>query len=364
MKKGKSILLIEPYYGGSHKRFLDGLSHFVRGDFTLLSLPARKWKMRMQLAAPWFVEQIRSLPAQDRHFDTVLFSSFVDVAVFKAMTAELQGWNDKCRFLTYFHENQFCYPGFLEKRSNHQFTAINFTSALVSDGIAFNSEFNRSTFFLQVEKYIGKAVDIDLSDSLDKLQSKSTVLYPGLDFSEIDRRRRGKAMSGAKTIVWNHRWEHDKNPEEFFAALYRLQQEDIDFRLCVMGQQFKNRPGCFATAKQKLARKIVQFGYVGDRSAYYDCLGAGDIVVSTSWHEFFGMSVIEAVRAGCVPVLPNRLSYPELFDKHFLYEEGCLYQRLKDLLQSRRRLSIEQAEMMTEPYSWARLRHDYQRWLS
>ncbi len=362
--KDKKILLIEPYYGGSHKFFLDGLRQFVGGNFTLLSLPARKWKMRMQLAAPWFIEQIRSTAVKDRYFDIVLFSSFLDVAVFKAMAAGLQGWNERSRFFTYFHENQFCYPGFLEKKSNHQFTAINFTSALVSDAIAFNSEFNRSTFFRQVEKYIGKAVDMDLSESLEQLLSKGTVLYPGLDFREIDKSGRDRAAPGPKTIVWNHRWEHDKNPEEFFAALYRLQQENIDFRLCVLGQQFKNIPGCFDTAKQKLERKIVCFGYVEDRGTYYDYLRAGDIVVSTSWHEFFGMSVIEAVRAGCVPVLPNRLSYPELFDKRYLYEEGCLYDHLKQLLQSDLKLSLEQAKMMTEPYSWERLRDDYRRWLS
>ena len=129
----------------------------------------------MQLAAPWFIEQIRSMAVKDRHFDVVLFSSFIDVAVFKAMVAGLRGWNEKSRFCTYFHEHQFSYPGFLEKKSNHQFTAINFTSALVSDAIAFNSAFNQSTFFQQVEKYLGKAVDMDLSNTVDRLLSKSSV---------------------------------------------------------------------------------------------------------------------------------------------------------------------------------------------
>ncbi len=57
----KRVLLIEPYYGGSHKQFLDGMTNNITADFILWSLPARKWKMRMQLAAPWFVSKISEM---------------------------------------------------------------------------------------------------------------------------------------------------------------------------------------------------------------------------------------------------------------------------------------------------------------
>ena len=49
----KHILVLESYYGGSHKSFLDGLQAHLPVHLTLVTLPARKWKMRMQLAAPW-----------------------------------------------------------------------------------------------------------------------------------------------------------------------------------------------------------------------------------------------------------------------------------------------------------------------
>ena len=42
------ILALEPYYGGSHRAFLDGLAARSRHAWTVLSMPARKWKWRIR----------------------------------------------------------------------------------------------------------------------------------------------------------------------------------------------------------------------------------------------------------------------------------------------------------------------------
>lgn len=122
----KRILILEPYYGGSHKHFLDGLQKNVIADYKLFTLPARKWKMRMQLSAPWFVGQIKTLPVDERHFDTVLCSTFVDVAVLRSLLSGVDGWNRDAKVLTYFHENQFVYPQRFDQPIQHQFSASTF----------------------------------------------------------------------------------------------------------------------------------------------------------------------------------------------------------------------------------------------
>lgn len=360
----KKILLLEPYYGGSHRFFLDGLTAHLPGSVTLLSLPARKWKMRMQLSAPWFASQVKDLPLHERSFDAVLASTFTDLAVFRALTAGLPGWQPSCRFLAYFHENQFHYPGRLSKTTNHQFTAINFTTALAADGVAFNSLHNRQSFFRHSRYYVGKAADIDLSRELTALEAKSRVLYPGIAFDEIDALAAAGVQCGEPPlIIWNHRWEHDKNPEEFFAVLTALHRNGIDFRCGVLGQRFRTVPSCFEQAHREFGRRFVHFGYLPERKGYLELLARGDIVVSTAHHEFFGLAVIEAVRAGCLPVLPNRLSYPELFTDRYLYPDGGLYEHLKAALSAKRRLGAAEGRALTERFSWSSLAGRYRAWI-
>ncbi len=361
----KKILLLEPYYGGSHRLFLDGLTTCLPDRFVLLHLPARKWKMRMQLSAPWFASRIKELPMRERAFDAVLVSTFTDLAVFRALVAGLPGWRPDCRFLAYYHENQFQYPGRQPKRTNHQFTAINFTTALAADGVGFNSHYNRQGFFRNSRLYVEKAVDIDLADELAALEQKGRVLYPGIHFDEIDTVSTATVRCReTPLIIWNHRWEHDKNPEEFFAVLNTLHRDGIAFRCCILGQQFRDVPACFARARQELGQQIVHFGYLPERKDYLALLAQGDIVVSTAHHEFFGLAVIEAVRAGCLPVLPNRLAYPELFADTYLYPDGGLYHHLKAAVLARRRLGAQRGRALTERFSWPMLAGDYRCWIN
>lgn len=362
MKKVKRVLILEPYYGGSHRFFLEGLQVHVAADYTTFTMPARKWKMRMQLSALWCIEKIKGLPLCERRFDVVLCSSFVDVAVLRALLVKVKGWDHATRICTYFHENQFFYPERQAEPKNFQFAALNFHSALASDKIAFNSSYNAQTFFSGCRKYLQTAEEMGLSATTIDLKNRSCILYPGIDFAPIDRQRR-ISDPGPPIIVWNHRWEHDKNPDRFFQALTELYLSGIDFRLILVGQSFPNSPQCFADAKNVFGERIIHFGYAPSYADYVALLCRGEVVVSTASHEFFGIAIIEAVRAGCLPLLPERLAYPELFANEYLYRENELTEKLGRAILHRSRLSPENAHAITQRFSWQNLAPRYRQWL-
>ena len=56
------------------------------------------------------------------------------------------------------------------------------------------------------------------------------------------------------------------------------------------------------------------------KEEYYDLLRRAKVVVSYALQENFGFAVQEATYLGCVPVLPNRLVYPEFYSGTHLFD--------------------------------------------
>jgi len=353
------ILLLEPYYGGSHRAFLEGLQKNLHFRFTLVSLPARKWKMRMQLAAPWMVDEIFQLIGQGIKFDAIFCSTFIDVASLRVLLAQKGVY---IPVAMYFHENQFVYPNQVADSASYQFSALNFTSALAADAIAFNSNYNQETFLDGVAGYLKKATDMNLDHKVEELKRKSVVLYPGIDFSDFGLAIR-TSDENIPVIAWNHRWEHDKDPETFFKALVKLSADGVDFKLVVLGQHFVRCPDIFATCKEALKKQIIHFGYAPEKKEYIRLLHQADIVVSTAIHEFFGMAVLEAVHCGCRPLVPDRLSYCELFPLEYRYPEEEFYRTIGSVIDNYKRLGKRDCLELTEQYSWQNMAGKYEQWL-
>jgi glycosyltransferase involved in cell wall biosynthesis len=322
-----------------------------------MTFPARKWKWRMRLAGPFYA---RKLAESGLRFDRILCSSYVDVAAFRGLAPS---WVNDVPLLTYFHENQFAYPVQINDERDFHFALTNMTTALASDRVAFNSTYNLESFLEGVDRTLRLSHDLQFDNPGGIIRSKAGILPPGIDFSYIDKTA-SQDHEDIPVIVWNHRWEHDKNPELFFESLFKLDRTGIDFRLVVLGESFRNSPEIFHEARKRLSRRILHFGYVPSKKEYALWLKRCNLAVSTALHEFFGIAVIEAVRAGCRPLLPNSLSYPELFSQKFLYDENDFITKLKEEILSKKKLSPLQSAKLTERFSWAALAPRYEAWIN
>ena len=335
------ICLIEPFHTGSHAAWAEEFARFSRHDVELLTLRGRHWKWRMHGGA---VTLARQFMESDFQPDLLLASDMLDLTTFLALTRKRTAGIPTA---LYFHENQLSYPWSTngsepsEQRAHYAF--INYTSALAADTIFFNSHYHREVFNEQLTEFLKGFPDFNELGSLPLLRAKSEVLPLGLDLRRFDEYRPEERQDPTKPplILWNHRWEYDKNPEEFFQALFQLQDEGLAFEVAVLGESFRTCPPVFTEARQRLGQRIVQFGYAKDFADYARWLWRADILPVHSNHDFFGASVVQAIYCHCTPLLPRRLAYPEHIPtpmrEQFLYEDfDDLLERLRELIEETR----------------------------
>lgn len=302
----RRILVLEPYFGGSHQAFLEGWSNASRHKWTILQLPAHKWKWRMRHAAVTFAEQVRQRAERGQRWDVLWCSDMLNLAEFRGLApAPVRDLPT----VIYFHENQLTYPVRFENERDYQFVMTNATSALAADAVWFNSSFHRDSFLTALYTFLKRMPDHQPTDICQRIGPKTRICPPGVH----QMAERGARRPGPLRILWAARWEHDKNPDDFFEALGILKRRGTAFRVSVIGEQFREKPRVFAEAQRILADHIDRWGYQESRAQYEAAVREADVFVSTAHHEFFGLSAIEATLAGAYPLLPRRLAYPEIF---------------------------------------------------
>jgi len=324
------ILILEPFLGGSHKQWAEGLKAYSKHEVEILGLPARRWKWRMHGGAISLAEKYLE-KYKDSKPDLILVSDMLDLTTFQSLTKKETA---DIPTAIYFHENQMSYP--ISPKDSDVTTGrdlhygfINIVSALAADYVFFNSNFHKTTFISESQKLLSKFSKEEAKNYLDNIAKKSSVLHVGIDNASLEAKDLTSpeklSIKNKPAILWNHRWEFDKNPELFFNTLFEIQNREIDFELIVLGESPKNPPAIFKEAKERLSSKIIHWGFVESREQYAGWLNYADIMPVTSNQEFFGISVCEGILSGCMPLLPNRLSYPELLPEElhslFIYQD-------------------------------------------
>lgn len=358
IEKNLNFLFLEPFYGGSHKDFAQGLVSHSKYKIDLVTLPARFWKWRMRGAALYFVKKIPPL----KNYDGLITSDLMSLSDFKALCGPFCPPS-----MVYFHENQLTYPLAQGESRDFQFGFTDITTSLAADRIVFNSQTHFDTFFSKMPVFLNMMPEYKPKWVVDEIRSKADVLYPGCHFpTPVNTPNKLLEADLPPLIIWNHRWEFDKNPTGFFNALDEVLERGLNFRLALLGENFQVVPKEFIVARERFKNQIVGYGYEASREKYRQWLMQGTIVISTANQENFGISVVEAIRYGCIPLLPGRLSYPEIIPKafhgDFLYKDQAeLVEKLCFLILNYSQFTEKQQHLSAamERYAWENMIDQY-----
>jgi glycosyltransferase involved in cell wall biosynthesis len=318
------VCLISPFHGGSHRAWAEGLARQSVHDVQILSLPDRFWKWRMEGAALTMAPELEQVATPD----LLIATDMIDLAGLLALTRRKLA---QVPTMLYMHENQLTYsagaPAAMRLRSANRDrypAMVNLTSMAVADSIVFNSEFHRADWFAALPAFLDRLPEALPAATVGDIQERCATIPVGIETAELPQ---PDGTPRPPLIVWNQRWESDKNPAGLFRILHAVAAKGVAFEVALCGESAVGTPDEIRDGVASLGARVVHQGYL-PRAAYTRLLGRARVVVSTAHHEFFGISVVEAASVGAHPLLPRRLSYPEVIGP--AHGGACLYDGFGD----------------------------------
>jgi len=170
------------------------------------------------------------------------------------------------------------------------------------------------------------------------------VCFLGLDLEAIDRCRRDKRSERPSlTVLWQHRWRTDKNLRGALNIIETLAAKHRDVAFLVGRNEDWDEPfwvpqslkDYFAQALPRLARSgnVHFLSRFATQVDYWRLLSEVDIAFSCSYHESFGIAMLEAAYAGAACVVPNMVAYPEIHSGALVVNHSEIASGLSRLVQ-------------------------------
>lgn len=371
------ILVLEPFGAraagqGSHAAFIHGWQAHSSHAFHVLELPGIHWKWRSRHAAWTFAQLSENLVNQGQHFDIVFCSEMLNVAEWRGLASPQLA---ELPVLTYFHENQFTYPLPSNQTPDYHLAYSHILTVMSSNALWFNSAFHLEDFRSAAEQWLRRMPDYQHRSMFMRKMDEASVAYPGIELSSkqvvptppvaptVKDPRAAKPL----TIGWVSRWEHDKRPDRLVELVRGMLDKELPFELILLGQQFSQESPSLRDIKLLAASHIRHVGYAESRQQYLELLAEMDVVVSMADHENFGIAILEAIAQGAVPLLPNRLAYPEVLSacssassEPYLYTDiAQALERLERWIGNPAQLAHLAGQLNPALFEWRCLASDY-----
>lgn len=315
----RRLLLLEPYWTGSHRAWAEGWAAHSRWEHAQAHLPGRFWKWRMQAAAITLARRLTD-DAPRPAPDVLMATSMLDLSVFLGLT---RCWSARLPAVYFAHETQLTYPQAAidpaweasrrqrAARDDREYGLINLRAMLAADAVWWNSIHHRDSFLEALPGFLKGFPDHRELNASARIRRRSRVLPVGLDLAALDAARPTQRIPGPVRVLWNHRWEHDKGPDRLLRLMDGAERLGLPVQWVLLGPNFAQEVAELAAIRERHGDRLHHLGFVADRAAYTRLLWQSDIVLSTARHDYFGLAVAEGLACGCLPLLPAALAYPE-----------------------------------------------------
>lgn len=304
----KQLVLLDALHSGSHAAWSRGLADALPAagwQVEVHSLPGRHWKWRMHGAAWWFGSRLAGPPP-----DALLVTDMLDAARLRGHLPP--AWRST-PLVSYFHENQVTFPwkSTEDRDQRVAYAFANIQSAWASDEVWFNSQHHREVFLAGIPAVLERMPDARPEGFLPQLEAKFHVLPPGIHLPPVPENALQRPLHRPVRLLWNHRWARDKHPEHFVATCNALRERGTPFEVDLLGPGPRTEDSPLLEWAHAHPEQVASSEPAADRSAYAARLAAADVIAHDPLQEYFGISVVEALHAGVLPVLPKAHAYPE-----------------------------------------------------
>jgi glycosyltransferase involved in cell wall biosynthesis len=343
-----NVLYFEPLYiSGSHEQIARGYIGHSRHNVSFIGRP---------VLTNWM--------------DNVLYGSKVLASCVNPSTTDLDGiiatemssyghastmcqllWSQKLFLVLLYLEHEFAWPQSSDAKTVLAvLPMLTLASTAVANKAIFQSKYSFQSFIDGAKKIVTPA-------EVDKIEAKSQIVTAGVDFAALEKHRVEK-NNEIPTILFNHRSDYDKNWPQFLDAVSVLHSEGMKFDLILTGSPDEKGLEKLNDQIVGLQDHIKHVGYVESREEYAKLLWESDIVCSTAIQECFGISVVEAMSCDCFPILPNRLTYPELIPseyhgRHLFNSFDELVQMLRGAIANHATLKQASLRRYMEKFDWS-----------
>lgn len=251
----------------------------------------------------------------------------------------LKKYNPQIKFVRFLHG---CYDRYTYGNSNNKLN--NFLVKII-----MKEALNKSDLIISVSK----AVEKSFVERFNIENKNKLVIYNGIGENFFNKKVKArKNFEGKRTnIIFIGRIVEEKGIDILIDAINKLVKDGYNILLKIVGDGSERKKLETKVFKDSLEEKIK---FVGAQTNVIDWLDGADIFVYPSiCEEAFGISVVEAMSRGCIPLVSNRGGLPEVvgYDKRLLFDDKEeLIDKLKKIIVNENNIDVQEIVNLSKKF--------------